>query len=90
MIHHIRRALGRILCVLTVVMLGGERVRAQKDVDRELARAMEGWKEGTPIVRLRALERLDALYSDAAPAVPLLVAALRDPDHVIRAKRPVF
>src|SRR5271155_4986519 len=59
---------------------------AQVDVDRELARTRKEWEEGTPAARTKALARLGKLGEDASPAVPNLIAALREPDSSTRIK----
>jgi HEAT repeat protein len=86
MIDHRARRLRIILTTVAFLLGPASFGLAQVDVDRELARASDEWKLGTPTDRARALARLECLAEDASPAVPILIAALRASDPPIRIK----
>ncbi len=58
----------------------------QDDRDLQLKQALDDWKDGSPVARARAIQTLESLGANAAPALPVLVAALADPDAAIRAE----
>jgi HEAT repeat protein len=74
----------RLLLVALLALLGVcPEAQAQRDVDRELKAALEEWNDGS---HGQALQMLASLDREAAPAVPVLVAALKDSDANIRSQ----
>ena len=69
-----RRGLTMIVWILVAGFGTIPSVRAQIDVNRELARAQDAWKNGTPADRNQAMDRLAALGNEGGPAAPLVIA----------------
>jgi len=88
-------ATGRVRIVLALfawaivsnrVARGDVGVRPDQGPDRQTAEALNEWKKGTAEARLRALDWLARRGELAAPAVAVLIPALRDPDAKMRAR----
>ena len=77
-----------ILCALCVLTYG--RAEAETPPDRtpdpHVAQAIEIWNEGTAEAKLRAIHRFSRRGELAAPAVSLLLPALKEADAGIRAR----
>ena len=86
MIKHLKRGLVIVIGALLALSSMAPTVLAQVDVDRALAKVLEEWKDGSTPPPAGVLERLAALGTDAAPAAPLLIAALRSSDATHRAQ----
>lgn len=83
---HLGRGLGIVMGVLAVLSSASPPARAQVDVNRTLARIFEEWKDGSIPPAPGVLDRLANLGTDAAPAVPRLIAALHSSDSAYRAQ----
>jgi HEAT repeat protein len=84
--NFLRGALRLVLIALTVSFGRFPAARAQQDADGLLKQVRDDWKDGSPASRVKAIETLGSLGSRAAPALPMLVAALRDPSPIVRGK----
>jgi HEAT repeat protein len=78
-----------LIAVASWPVLSSGRAGADEPINPLVARGLEEWKQGATEGRLRALQRFEQRGSKAAPAVPLLISALRDPDANIRAQTAV-
>ncbi len=89
---HLRPGLVIVLGAAAILAAVAPTAQAQVDVDRVLARVFEEWKEGSTAPPPGVMDRLSGLGADAAPAVPLLIAALRskEPAHRIQAIRTLM
>ncbi len=84
--EHLKRGLAIVIGAVSALCWTTPTVLAQVDVNRVLARVLEDWKDGSTAAPPGVMEQLAGLGSDAAPAVPRLIAALRSPEPAHRAQ----
>ena len=83
---HLGRGLKIVVGVMALLSAAAPPAQAQVDVDRALARIFEEWKDGSIPPPPGVMDRLANLGTDAAPALPRLIAALHCSNSAYRAQ----